>query len=472
MQKETLVVQPAIKPPVAFRPPNPPPYVKEPEDSLVPDETWLSDFVESMRGIETPTIFCYWSALWAISAASCRLSYLNWLEEDPLFPNLYVFLVAPPGRCRKSTSILWASKVLRGLHNKFDQNTFDDNFLAYLTKFNWATSKTTPDSIYELLLPQESQIVTPTEMGVGHKGSQLTVAVSELTTFMNRKKFNTGLIETLTELYDCQKEIEIRTLVRGEQKLEDIYITMIAAVTPTGMKKSLPEEAFGEGFMSRVIITSRDKTLRRFERPVRFAGFPTLDTLRERLAYIVRKGRGEYDLSPAAGTWYKAWYNRWRDQLDSDDDYLNRTAEFRMEVIILRIALLIRMSRYGTSKTVEVEDLEYAKRLLETTYSQSKLVTDEVADSLFSATYRTVAGYIQRKADSGAAVERRALIQYMSSKKIPAKEVDSILGQLMEEGHLKPVNGNGSLTKGTKNESYIWVTTARRIEPSKETYDD
>lgn len=449
--------------PAAFTPPDPPPYVPETDDQLLPSKGFVTDFVASLRGVETPSLFCAWSALWALSAASARLVSMKWLPESPLFPNLYVFLVAPPGRCHKSTAASYAMSLLTGMAERFSNGTAQDGFLKYMSDFNWMTSKTTPDVMYELLKPKGTVIAGTDKVLNVKKGSQLTGCVSELATFLNKKKFNVGLVDTLTDLFDSKPKDVIHTLGRGTLELEDIYVTLIGATTPTGMKESLPYEAFGEGFVSRTVIVYREKTPREFPEPVFFEGFPTLKDLRDKLAWIMRNKLGEYDLTEGARDWYHAWYKMWRKSLDSDERYSERVAEFRFDVNLLRVALLIAMSRYDSAMFVEKQDLLDAERLLKGTFASTlKANTDAgIAASEFSSDYMRVADYIQRHKK----VDRMKMASAMSSKGIAMAAVKQTIDQLMTEGRIAVTHANGKPKESfewTKTERYVWVEGSRR----------
>lgn len=447
--------------PTPFVLPSKLPYPDVAEDEgILPSAGFITDFVASLRGVETPTLFCIWSALWVLSTLSCRLAYLDWLPDSPLFPNLFVFLVAPPARCHKSTSAVFARKLLRGVSEQIEGELAQDKFLKYMSQFNWATSKTTPDVIYELLKPQSMPLVGSDVTINADKGSQIAICASELETFINKKKFTTGLIGTLTELYDCDSEIVIHSIRGGTLTLKDVFITMIGAITTTGMKESLPPEAYGEGFMSRVIVVFKEKTKRRFRKPLVFEGFPTVSELRGKLIYLMRYRFGCYILSTEADAWLEEWYNNWRDYIDDDQNKSNeRLSENRFDVNLLRIGMLIAMSRYENAERIITKtDLEQAFSLLKATYHTSNEATSEAGINLEGGNehYSRVAMYVRKK----KRVSRKEIAQTMSSKRISMRDAREALQQLLAEERVRVVDAEGRIKKSiewSSTEVYEWI---------------
>lgn len=465
---------PTFDRPVAFKRPDlfDRSYPFEDEDAFVPQGTWLSDFVESMRGIETPSLFCLWSALWAASAATVREVALDWLEGEPLFPNLYVFLVAPAGRCHKTTALKHAFKTLNALHRALPgpddkSRTLDDAFLHELTRFGWVTSKTTPEG-FEKILIDTGDIPLPYAGGVGsiRRGAQMTICAGQLDTFLNRSTYTVGMTEKLTELYDCDDFKNYLTKSGGNVELRDIFVTMIGAITPDEMKKCLPDESHGDGFVSRVCIAVKHNTLRCYARPVQLDGFPRITDLADRLAFLLRHKRSKrYTLDAEALDWYERWYSTWKKLVDADETYLERTGEARYDVILLRLATLIRFCRYDDDTTVVTRrDLDEARAILDGTFRPAQTTKRSLgASSGFGENYQTILGYVTRNARNGM-IERKKIISYMSSRSISSRDVDVVLRQLEEEGVLVCTTNETSAKKSAL--SYRVAANASLIAPS------
>ena len=80
---------------------------------------FLRDYVTYNEGTEIPSTFALWCGLAGVSAA---LGRRVWIDMGPftIFPNLYVVLVAPSARNRKSTAIGLIENMLREVRPKIN----------------------------------------------------------------------------------------------------------------------------------------------------------------------------------------------------------------------------------------------------------------------------------------------------------------------------------------------------------------
>src|SRR5437879_4921406 len=57
--------------------------------------SWIDRFVEETEGLESPEIYRRWAAIVGLGAV---LQQKVWVQTSaPLYPNIYAFLVGPPG---------------------------------------------------------------------------------------------------------------------------------------------------------------------------------------------------------------------------------------------------------------------------------------------------------------------------------------------------------------------------------------
>ena len=76
---------------------------------LVPD--WIESYLEATDNTEPPILYRTWTAVSVIAAVLQRKVFLEW--HTRIFPNMYIVLVGPPGRCRKGTAMVPVQKMLR-----------------------------------------------------------------------------------------------------------------------------------------------------------------------------------------------------------------------------------------------------------------------------------------------------------------------------------------------------------------------
>lgn len=160
-----------------------------------------------------------------------------------LYPNPWIMLIGPQGRGKKSTALRTGKEIL--------------SLLPEHLKPKIIASKITPEALIKALASHEvaphmyKGLPKTPARNVLRKQAIALVSSSELGVFLGKEKYNAGLVSLLTEIYDCQDEWQSDTVMRGDQWLYDIALTINAASTPTWMQTSLPVDAFKTGFMSR-----------------------------------------------------------------------------------------------------------------------------------------------------------------------------------------------------------------------------
>jgi hypothetical protein len=244
-------------------------------DSLLAPKGWLTDYVEYTRKTEPPTVFHYFAGLTILGAAAARNVYFD-KGAYLVFPNVCTVLIAPSGKCRKTSACNLAVGLLRSVGG---------TVLA---------DKTTPEALVMGL--QDRAYATG------------LIYAPELAVFLGKQKYQEGMIPLLTALMDCPAEWSSNTVMRGEAHLTNVALSFLGATTMDWLQTAIPHEAFGGGFMSRLLFIVQDTTDRSFALP------PPLDEekrtrLLKRLVSITHL-RGEFTFSPEAYSWYQNWYDQ------------------------------------------------------------------------------------------------------------------------------------------------------------------
>jgi hypothetical protein len=415
--------------PAPFIEPDVKQYPVDYADGLLPPPGFVTDYVNCMRGMESPTIMGLWGALWTLSSALSRDAWLKWYPK-PMWPNLYVIVVAPPALCRKSTALDIGASLLTEFTALLPSPP-----AAFAKQQNIITSKATSDGILGDIKPQSRMFTSRDQTLVQsiRRGSKATFAISELPTFLGKQQYNQSLISLLLDLYDCKDYDSELTRGRGREPFENIYATLMGAITPDGLHDSIPAEAFGGGFMSRVISVYETIPTKIYSRPRVIPGYPITKDLVPKLAWIAHHCQGEYDLSPEADAMYDAWYLSWKQRLFANEQHLTET--FRTDSIILKVAMLLRVQEYKLGNVIEVEHIQAAIDLVQFTLSRSQVVLREVRanSSAFGDAYSKIRKIIQER----GSIERKALLQRLSYAGINAETITEIVNQLGEEGFLE-----------------------------------
>ena len=72
---------------------------------------WLSTYLAYTENTEPPNSYHVWTAISVIASALQRKVWLNWGHES-IYPNMYIVLIGPSGRCRKGTAMNIGKRLL------------------------------------------------------------------------------------------------------------------------------------------------------------------------------------------------------------------------------------------------------------------------------------------------------------------------------------------------------------------------
>jgi hypothetical protein len=247
---------------------------KQDFDSLLPDRGWLRDYIEYTNTTEPPTVFHFFTGLVAMGSALGRNVSFN-LGFGHIFPNMCVILVAPSGKCRKTSCCELGVKLYRGVGG---------TILA---------DKITPEAL----------------VGAFEEKTSATglIYAGELAQFLGKQKYQEGMIPLLTRLFDCPDVWSSATITRKELTLKNVAFSMLGASTMDWLRTGIPSDSFGGGFMSRFLFIIQETTPRSFPRPPGLREDLKMKLL-SRLMELTHL-RGNFSMTPAAGKWYDEWYN-------------------------------------------------------------------------------------------------------------------------------------------------------------------
>lgn len=194
---------------------------------------WITSFVQQTEAIESPEIFRRWAAIGTLSAVLERRVW-SFTKGTNLYPNLYVALVAPPG-IGKSAVIGQCETMLRNIEELFI-----------------APSSVTAASLIDTLFLAQRKIVIPARSLVAQFNS-VQIFSSELQNFL--PAYEAAFMGVLTKLYDCELYEERRRTGKVQHiRIDNTQLSMVAGTTPSYLNGFLPEGAWDQGFMSRVIM--------------------------------------------------------------------------------------------------------------------------------------------------------------------------------------------------------------------------
>lgn len=274
-------------------------------------DNWLMKYGEYTIESESPEQFHLWTGLSILASCLRRNVWLN-QGTHILYPNMYVILVGPPGRVRKSTSIRLGRHLLidiEGIHFGADSCTRED-LIKSLAKISSMA-----------------------------KQAAMTIHSTELSSLIEPSGIK--MIQFLTDIFDGDVKWQYSTKHQGKDLIKSPVLNILAATTPTWIAEGLPVEVVGHGFTSRVLFVYGAD--RRYLKP--FPG--QLDgelakNLRADLDHISRI-EGIFQWGKGAKDVYAKIY----EEIDSSapKDYRLEGFHNRKDIYTLKVAMLLSIAR-------------------------------------------------------------------------------------------------------------------------------
>ena len=214
--------------------------------------------VEAVADSPIPKPFAQWSALSAVAGAMGRRVWYPMANYD-IRSNLFVVLIAPPGRNKSVSLILPFTKVFSRLTTPVGTTEDDQNFNSGLDQYGLRN--------YPLYMIQDR--ITPEKLAVDMTkitrldlrlsspaldefyDSSITLVTSEFGTFMGRHERYLQMF--MTDMWDSKSEYSHKTKTSGEYIVKGPCLNWLACATPEQFVDNLPEDARSQGLLSRML---------------------------------------------------------------------------------------------------------------------------------------------------------------------------------------------------------------------------
>lgn len=291
-----------------------------------------------------------------------------WIEQliFQWVPNFYVILVAPPGVATKSTSIGLGMRLLR----KVDGIHFGPESMTWQAL---GESLSSAMEYFEYIEPMTGEVIRSPM-------SCLTVSISELGTFLRTD--DTALISFLTRMWDGQREpFKHKTKSAGEIDVDNPWLNVIGATTPSWMRNNFTENLVGEGLTSRVVFVYAEEKRQYIAYPSRMVNAPNYTAAEEKLIEDlsqIASLSGPYLLTSDATDWGEKWYKKHYQQRAAhlaSDRFGGYVA--RKQTHLHKLAMVLAASQRD-QLLIEKSDLEEADVILTQTEGSMLKVFESV----------------------------------------------------------------------------------------------
>ena len=312
--------------------------------TLVNKNTFIGQYMKYMSGLETPSAYDFWTAVWLTSLCLGRGTIVS-RPRIPVHMNWYIILCAESGMTRKSTAVSKATHVAR----EYLRITGGEDVLLI-------EDKATPETF------EASLNVATREHGYAHAA----ISISELVRFLGRERYTMSMPGLLTDLYDCPDQRRSPgTLTRGPSIIDNVYVSFLSASTPTWLTRSINPNVVEGGFTSRVIFVHAERRKHQVAWPDEERGEsdPKVAILERMLhmraqAKLMRENYPGIQLSEPALKWYKRWYKRRKEHRDT----FRATFEAREDEHVLRLAGVLAANDDGW--LIEMRHLQAATKVI------------------------------------------------------------------------------------------------------------
>jgi len=290
-------------------------------------KNWIHSLIEYVEDTESPRDFWVWAGLFCLTSAMQRKCWLKF-GMDNLYPNLYIMIIAPPGRCRKGSPVGFAKKIL------------SDEGIQIPVFVDSPTKRALTKMLAELTATAGFRYTKPNGTVEYKPQAPLALVSKELSSFLAVNP--NDMIDILTDLFDSHDVWEYKTSEKGTDKIYGVCLNCIFASTPTWIASNLPEEAVGGGFTSRFVVVPGFEKYKQV--PIPSSGDNKLYA--KLVADLARISRliGEFIFSDDAKQTYTSWYMTIESKVKKTHDERMHAYLERMHIIALKVAMALSVA--------------------------------------------------------------------------------------------------------------------------------
>ena len=194
---------------------------------LIKGESWIKAYLAYTAESESPEEYHTWTAISVIAGALRRHVFFD-MSYFMLYPNMFIVLVGPAGRCKKSTAMRLGRELL-----------------IQVPGMEFTSDSTTRERLIQ-------------DLSQAYKDGQsaLTAYSSEFASLLTSSGMD--MVVFLTDIFDCPTEWTHKTKSGGTNKIKSPFLNLEGATTPDWISKAMPLDTIGIGLTSRMIFVYQD----------------------------------------------------------------------------------------------------------------------------------------------------------------------------------------------------------------------
>ena len=402
-----------------------------------------TDFIEACAGTPSqaalPFNFRKWAAISAVAGAMGRKVWYD-AGAFKIGTNMFIVLIAPPGRGKSLSLILPILGIYGGLSVMPGITSNDDDWNLVVERHGLGerplymiSDRITPYQIpVEMTRAQRLDLDTPITSDGNTWESSVTLVTSEFGSLMHRD--DNVLQNFLTEMWDRKTVYSDKTKTSGKYVIKGPCLNWIACATPEQFIENLPINARSQGLLSRMIPIYYDGPSIPSDIHYGTTEDFVIEALREDLAHISHL-RGEIKF---ADNIYEEVRTEVREGLEPKpmDPNLKEYNERRVGEFI-KVAMAFSASRRDTL-FIEREDWESTKELMFAAEAEMPHVLKHFGMSKAGRNALDLQGYVkQMLARYPQGLPLMIIKQEIMRRATYPSEVDQTLKAMVDAGMLK-----------------------------------
>ena len=358
-----------------------------------------------------------WSAFSILGAAVNRKVYTK-IGDIPIYCNLYVLLVGPPGS-GKSTSRNFAATLFR----------------RACPEIMVGASKQSHGDIIRLMATEKCLIKYKDEKGKDQIAHVLACFINEFKNFISYDII--GMLSFLTDIYDEPYLFDASTLSRGGEKVPFPSLSILACENPDILTRYIKTSMISDGFGRRVIIVLETENAESKPEVVipddvqQLYNFGLVKHL-----HTIKSIVGEYKHTPESQSFYNEWYVDNRKKMAAATEPVFQGYLRSKHTLLLKIAMLSDVAANATPAfRFTVPLLTKASAALEVLEANMPKLFVAAGRNELALPQQRIVELIER---NGGEMQER-VIEKLMGKDLQGNEFLSVIGTLKRIGDIREV---------------------------------
>lgn len=383
-------------------------------------EDIISSYLELTDNTEPRLSYRMACIISAIASCLQRKVFLPW-GDLYFYPNMFIVLVGPPA-ARKGTAIGPVRDMLDGIG------------------IPMAADESSRQRLVQLL--QESSVTDISKQGLQCSHCSMTMHASELTVTLGYN--NMSLLTYLNDWFDCRNKFVYSTVARENEEINNVWVNLLGATTPTLLQSAMPQEAVGAGFTSRTFFVYASDKAKVVVKPTSPDGM--FEAVQHDLKHLLRHFVGPFQYDKDFDDLYAHW-RQTSDNLNMGDFRLNHYVD-RRATHFMKLCMIFCASRTD-EMVIRGVDFERALTFMEAVEGNMRYVFEGMGANAFADVQARILRLVrQRKSVTEAEVMK------MMKNEVMHRDLQNILQTLQKSGEISwSAAGTIKLTKGAAEDA-------------------